>query len=468
MADNVLLLHTAVAIVGIVVVITWLRIPPIIALLAGTVYLGLVTGLGLEKTTAAVTKGFGDLMMEIGLLVTFGVMLGSLLTTTNALQRLTEVTLRVVGPKKVPYVFSVSLTGLFSSIYSDVLLVLTAPLARRMGARLGPNGLGIMGGALTAGIEVGLVFTVPGVAALAVAGALDVPLGQMFVFGLLVGLPTSLLTAVIYIWLMRRVLKWDPALDEIDVKFEDDDEPAAEVEGGTAQGSAAGTTVTAPVKTLPAVKYPPLALCLAPVILTLLLIALSAVSDAAGWDSGIVDFFGDPVIAMFLGATSAYAVASWSLPASQVSAAVSSALKTVGPILVLSGVSGSLAEVINQSGLDKLLGGYFSAGFLPPLLLVWLVAAILHLALGSISVAAITAAGILAPIAGSLGIPVVLIALAAGSGALFVPHVSSNFFWMFQTLLGLSTRGTFKAHSVAMTLSSLVSLPIILILSIFI
>lgn len=60
-----------------------------------------------------------------------------------------------------------------------------------------------------------------------------------------------------------------------------------------------------------------------------------------------------------------------------------------------------------------------------------------------------------------------LVALAAGSGALFVPHVSSNFFWMFQSLLGFTTRGTVKAHAIPMTLASVISLPIILVMSLF-
>ena len=126
---------------------------------------------------------------------------------------------------------------------------------------------------------------------------------------------------------------------------------------------------------------------------------------------------------------------------------------------MLSGKSGSLGFVIEGSGMAEVLGGAFRSDFLPPLLLVWIVAAILHIALGSSSVAGITAAGILAPIAGTLGVPVVLVALAAGSGALFLPHVSSNFFWMFQSLLRFSTRGTFKTRSGAMTLASVISLP---------
>lgn len=495
MADSMLLLHTGITIVGIVVIITWLSVPPIIALLIGSVYLGLVTGLGLDETAATVAQGFGDLMTEIGLLITFGVLLGSMLTATHALQRLTEAILRVVPAGGVPYVFSGTLSSLFTSIYSDVLLVLTAPLARRLAPRLGPKGLALMGGALTAGIEVGLVFVVPGVAAVAVAGLLHVPLGTMFVLGLAVGLPTALLTMAIFAWLSRRTLRWNAAHDELSPVVESGGQTVAEgtaetVEAGSAgvggrsedtgarpvsasAGAAGGAAEPGEtehtekkhegeaVSTQPA---PPLAVCLAPVLLTLLLIASGALGQAVGWNWSVLDFFSDPVIAMFLGSTSAYAVARHYLPAREVSGAVSSALTTAGPILVLTGVSGSLAAVIGESGLDTVLAGYFSVGFLPPLLLVWLVAAILHIALGSISVAAITAAGILAPLAGALGVQPVLIALAACSGALFVPHVSSNFFWMFQTLLGFTTRGTFKTHSVAMTLSSVVSLPLVLAL----
>jgi gluconate:H+ symporter, GntP family len=460
-AQSWLLVHTAIAIVGIVVVITWLRIPPVMALLLGAVYLGVAGGLGLGGTAEALGAGFADVMGEIGLLVTFGVILGSLLTATSTLQRVNEALLRVFGVKRVPMVFAVTLSTVFTSIYSDVLLVLTAPLARRLGGRLGPRGPALMGGALTAGIEVGLVFVVPGVAAVAIAGVLGVPLGQMLLFGLVVGVPTAVLTMVLFRLMLPRLIRWDPAVDELAEPSVDDgasrDEPA------TAGGAPARTDLDV-VGVRPETRRLPLAVAVAPILVSLVLIALGAVADTAGWESDVLAFFGDPVVAMFLGAGSAYLVARRMLSNAELSGAVNSALTTCGPILVLSGMSGSLAMVISESGLADVLGAAFSSGFLPPLLLVWLVAAILHVALGSISTAAIAAAGILAPIAGSLGVPTVLVALAAGSGALFVPHVSSNFFWMFQSLFGFSTRGTFKTHSVAMTLASVVSLPLVLAL----
>ncbi|MFI5560113.1 GntP family permease [Amycolatopsis japonica] len=441
MSDAWLLAHTGIAIVGIVVMITWLKTPPIFGLLIGATYLGLATGLGVDGTTEALAAGFGDVMAEIGMLITFGVVIGSLLTATNTLHRVLERLLGVFGEKRVPMVFAVSLSTVFTSIYSDVVLVLTAPLARRLGGRLGPRGVALMGGALTAGIEVGLVFVVPGVAALAVAGLLRVPLGEMFLFGLAVGLPTAVLTTLVFTVLLRRALRWNPATDEL--------------KSDTGGETAVTTTVG---------RQLPLSLSVSPVLLTLSLIALGALADAFRFPLGPVSLLSEPVIAMAVGAGLAHLLARRVLPSSEVNAAVGKALALAGPILVLSGLSGSVAEVIGKSGLRDVLASSFGTGFLPPLVLVWLIAAVLHIAMGSISISAITAAGILAPIAGSLGVPVVLVALAACSGALFLPHVSSNFFWMFQSLLGLSTRGTFKTHTVAMSLASVISLPIVLVL----
>ncbi|MFK0251587.1 GntP family permease [Amycolatopsis azurea] len=443
MSDAWLLAHTGIAIVGIVVLITWLKTPPIFGLLVGATYLGLATGLGAGGTTEALTAGFGDVMAEIGLLITFGVVIGSLLTATNTLHRVLERLLGVFGRKRVPMVFAVSLSTVFTSIYSDVVLVLTAPLARRLGSRLGPRGVALMGGALTAGIEVGLVFVVPGVAALAVAGLLGVPLGEMFLFGLAVGLPTAVLTTLVFTVLVRRTLRWDPATDELETEQADE------------------TDAPAPA---PEVRRLPLSLSVSPVVLTLALIALGALADAFRFPLGPFALLTEPVIAMAIGAGLAHLLARRVLPRREINAAVGKALAMAGPILVLSGLSGSVAEVIGKSGLRDVLASSFGTGFLPPLVLVWLIAAVLHIAMGSISISAITAAGILAPIAGSLGVPVVLVALAACSGALFLPHVSSNFFWMFQSLLGLSTRGTFKTHTVAMSLASVISLPIVLVL----
>jgi hypothetical protein len=131
---------------------------------------------------------------------------------------------------------------------------------------------------------------------------------------------------------------------------------------------------------------------------------------------------------------------------------------TTGEILLITGVGGSLGAVIGETNLDEVLGGLFSADVGAPvlvtILLAWFIAAVLHLAIGSVSVAAITAAGIIAPILGSLNVAPVVVGLAIASGALCALQVNSNFFWMFKALLGLSTKGSLKTLTVATSVAS--------------
>ena len=144
---------------------------------------------------------------------------------------------------------------------------------------------------------------------------------------------------------------------------------------------------------------------------------------------------------------------------------------TTGEILLITGVGGSLGAVITETSLDKVLADLFQADTGAPVilsvLLAWFIAALLHLAIGSVSVAAITAAGIIAPILGSLSVSPIVIGLAIASGAMFALQVNSNFFWMFKALLGLSTKGTLKTLTAATSIASVVSLPMVIVVSLF-
>src|SRR3712207_6652944 len=151
-------------------------------------------------------------MAEVGLLIGFGVLMGSLLTAMGALQKLIELLLRILGPRRLPYAFSAALSTVFPSIYVDVQLVLASPLARSAAPRIGPNGLAMMGGTLTAGLLVGYVFVVPGLGTVAIAGLLEVPLGTMLIYGTLIGPPAAVLTTFLYSRVLTYGL-WNNAKD---------------------------------------------------------------------------------------------------------------------------------------------------------------------------------------------------------------------------------------------------------------
>ncbi|NWJ69979.1 gluconate permease [Pseudonocardia sp. ICBG1122] len=493
MSDTVIVVNTAVAVLAVVVLIVRFRLNPVISLVIGAVYLGLTAGLGVTGTVDAVTGGFGDILADVGLLIAFGVLTGAMLHHAGAIERLVSALLTACGPRGMPYATAVTVSTALQSIFVDVLLVISAPLARRIAPRIGDKGLPRMATALAIGLECGIVFMVPGVGAVALAGVLGVPLGQMLILGLVVVVPTVLVATGIMSVLLRRGW-WDPARDEqepvaagVPAGAEAESPDTAASDAGSAGGRPTGTgspdgggtdgghgagpgggAVPAAVGTAVAGttrRELPLALLFGPLLVGLLLIAAGAVLDAAGITHPVIAFLGEPVIALLLALIGTTAVVGIAHGRGMVEAAVSDGFRESGQILILTGVGGSLATTISEAGLGEILGRFFSASTAAPLLMVWLIAAVLHVAIGSVTISAITAAGVLAPVAPVIGLAPVLIALAAGAGALFAVHVTSNTFWLLQSLLGQSVRGTLKTCSVGVSIASVVAILVILPLS---
>ena len=456
MSDVAIMINTAVAILAVVVLIVRFKFNPVVSLVLGSLYLGLSTKLGIEKTIEAVTGGFGEIMAEVGLLIAFGVLMGAMLQEMGAIQRLVGTLLRWFGPKRMPYAMSLTIATFLQSIFLDVLLVMSAPLARDLAKKIGKNGTARMATAMAIGLECGIVLTVPGVAALALAGVLGVPLGKMLLFGVALVIPTVAISVAIMSFLFNRGW-WDPEKDEQEFLGgeptpEDTDEP----------GTGGGVAVATKARTR---AHTPLIVLLGPLLVSLILIATGAILDVAGVNTPIVTFLSQPVVALLIGLIGTSLVGRFAFGAQHVERAIATGFKESGQILILTGVGGSLAANIKATGLGDILGQYFTASHAAPLLMVWAVAAVLHIAVGSVTISAITAAGILAPVAPILGIDPVMLALAAGAGSLFAVHVTSNTFWLLQSLLGQSSRGTLKTCTVGVSVASVVAILLILPMS---
>ena len=470
MSDTAVVINTAVAIISVVVMIVRFKLNPVVSLVVGSAYLGLAVGLGVEETIEAITKGFGDIMAEVGLLIAFGVLMGAILQQTGAIQRLVQTLLKLFGPKRMPYAMSLTIATLLQSIFLDVLLVISAPLARSLAKKIGRNGTARMAAAMAIGLECGIVLTVPGVGALALAGLLGVPLGKMLLFGVLLVIPTVAIAVAIMSFLFNHGW-WNPERDEQEF-LGADPEPLGDEDGDSSgattrsdDDTASGGGVATKTATVTRAQTP-LIVLFAPMLVSLVLIATGAILDAADIHSPIVKFVSAPVIALLIGLIGTSFVGRYALGAEPIQHAIATGFKESGQILILTGVGGSLAATIKAAGLGDILGEYFTASTAAPLLVVWAIAAALHVAVGSVTISAITSAGILAPVAPIIGLDPVLIALAAGAGSLFAVHVTSNTFWLLQSLLGQSTRGTLKTVTVGVSVASVVAILLILPMSV--
>ncbi|WP_104108170.1 SLC13 family permease [Nocardioides sp. 616] len=443
--------HTVVAIVLAIGLIIRLKVDPVISLILASLYLGLAAGVGFTGTIEAIATGFGDIMAEVGLLIGFGVLIGAMLHASGTFRRLVEVLVRVVGATRLPYTLSTLLSTVLPAIYVDVQVVLAAPVARSAAARLGRNGLPLMASALGAGIFAGYVFVVPGLAAISIAGLLDVSLGRWLLFGIVIGPATAIVTSIVMRLLLRSGF-WKPDSDEeVDdaLAAQEADEPT---EAGTAKSRAL-----------------PLVVLLLPILVPLVMIAFGAFADLLDFSTPFIAFLGNANFALFVGLLGAYLLSRVTAGLEATRDSMDRGFHTTGEILLITGVGGSLGAVITETTLDRTLADFFSADSGAPVILsiglAWFIAALLHLAIGSVSVAAITAAGIIAPILDSLSVSPVVIGLAIASGAMFALQVNSNFFWMFKALLGLSTKGTLKTLTLATALASVISLPMVVVAS---
>ena len=471
MSDIGIIVNTAVAILAVVVMIVRFKFNPVVSLVVGSAYLGLATGVGVEKTIEAITTGFGEIMAEVGLLIAFGVLMGAILQQTGAIQRLVQTLLNVFGAKRMPYAMSLTIATFLQSIFLDVLLVISAPLARTLAKKIGKNGVGRMAAAMAIGLECGIVLTVPGVGALALAGLLGVPLGKMLLFGILLVIPTVAIAVAIMSFLFNHGW-WNEERDEQEFLGADpellddnDDETISRATGSDNEGTPDGGGVATKTTPAPTRAKTPLIVLFAPLLASLVLIATGAILDAAEISNPIVKFVSSPVIALLIGLVGTSFVGRYALGAQPIQHAIATGFKESGQILILTGVGGSLAATIKATGLGDILGEYFTASTAAPLLMVWAIAAVLHIAVGSVTISAITSAGILAPVAPMIGIDPVMIALAAGAGSLFAVHVTSNTFWLLQSLLGQSTRGTLKTVTVGVSVASVVAIALILPIS---
>ncbi|MFE4078991.1 GntP family permease [Paenarthrobacter sp. YIM B13468] len=474
MSDIAVLINTAVAVLAAVVLIVRFRVNPVISLVIASVYLGLAVGLGVEETVKTITSGFGEIMVDVGLLIAFGVLMGSILNQSGAIRRLVEHLLKTFGPKRLPYTMGLAIGTLLQSIFLDVLLVISAPLARKLAPKIGKLGTARMATAMAIALECGIVFTVPGVASLALAGLLNVPLGKMLLFGLLLVVPTIIISIAIMTFLFRRGF-WNEAKDEDHTFVAEEDSEGEEPTSGSLPGTetasnSGASSSTQPTKGAVVVaeresNEKPLIMLFAPLLTSLILIGAGAILQIFKIDLPWLQLLGEPVIALLIGLIGTCLVTRASIGQKKVEEAIAVGFKESGQILILTGVGGSLAATVKAAGLGDILGGFFSASTVAPLLVVWAIAAALHIAVGSVTLSAITAAGLLAPIAPAIGLDPVLLALAAGAGSLFMVHVTSNTFWLLQSLLGQSVRGALKSVTVGVSVASVVAILLILPMS---
>jgi Gnt-I system high-affinity gluconate transporter len=184
---------------------------------------------------------------------------------------------------------------------------------------------------------------------------------------------------------------------------------------------------------------------------------------------GILIFLGEPNVVMGL----TIVIATYSLGISrgkqlrEVMMVYTEAVKDIAMILLIIGSAGILKQIFIDSGASKEIAGALTSWQLPPLILAWVITAILRLCLGSATIAGLTAAGIIYPLTVQTKVDPNLMVLSIGAGSLFFSHVNDTAFWMFKEYFGLSMKDTFRTWTMMESIVSVVGLAGVLVLDQF-
>jgi H+/gluconate symporter-like permease len=141
-------------------------------------------------------------------------------------------------------------------------------------------------------------------------------------------------------------------------------------------------------------------------------------------------------------------------------------VKRIAIIILIIAAGGAFKQILVDSNIGESIKASTSALNLSPLILGWLIAALFRVALGSATVAALTASGLVLPLV-TVGVSPELMVLSVGAGSLFCSHVNDTGFWMFKEYFGLTIQQTFRTWTVMESLISLMGLGGVLLLDFF-
>jgi Gnt-I system high-affinity gluconate transporter len=431
-----------IAVLGLIVLLVLImavRLNAFIAFILVSIGVGIAQHMALGKIVLSIENGLGDTMGFLMLILGFGAMLGKLVAESGAAQRITSTLIALFGLKRIQW--AMMLTGFIVGIpmFYAVGFVILVPIIFTVAASTGLPIL-YVGLPMIAALSVTHGFLPPHPSPSAITVMFGADMGKTLLLGLILAIPAIIVAGPYFSRTLKRIHA-QPFKDFFNPKVLTEEEmPSMWV-----------SVVTA----------------LLPVILiggTSLLNVF--VSDPSLKE--IIGFIGDPVIAMLVSAL----VAVYTLGLArgkkidEVMDQIAKSISGITMILLIIGGAGIFKQVLVDSGVSTYIGQLMKDSPISPILLAWLIAALLRVCIGSATVAALTTAGIIAPIVPVAGVRPELMVLSIGAGSLMLSQINDVGFWMFKEYFSLSIKDTLISWTVMETIVGIIGLIGVLLLNV--
>ncbi|MEE0955508.1 MAG: gluconate:H+ symporter [Eubacterium sp.] len=428
-----MLLGLFLGIAVMIILVMKTKVHSFIALLIAAMITGLIGGMPIADVTlddgtkitgliTAIQDGFGNTLKSTGIIIGLGVMMGGILEKSGAAEKLAYSFIKAVGKGHEEWALAITGWVVAIPVFADSAIVIFAPLCKAMSE---VTGISVVGLALSlaAGLQLTHCLVPPTPGPLTAAGMLNVDVGTMIIGGALISIP-MLLVAVPY---CKHIGKKIYQVPKPDGTFDRKQYKKEYIK-----------TMDELDKIMGEKKLPSLWASVAPIIVPIILILLKTILGFAGISNAFIDFVGAPIISLAIGTL----LAIYGLMAKEdnkyVLSCMDEAIKSTGIIMLITGAGGSLGNVVKVSGVGDALGSAVLAINLPAVLIPFLIAALMRIALGSATVAITTAASLSAPLMSQLSISPLLMALSCCVGAISFSYFNDSGFWVFNGMFGLT------------------------------
>ncbi len=467
----------------LLVLIAKLRLHPALALCVAALTLGVASGMPLTQVPLSFTAGVGNLMGHIAIILGLGAVLGRLLAASGGATALGSLLVENCGIRGLPW----ALLGLGilvgMPVFFEVGLVLLMPIVAEAARRSGRPAI-LVGLPMLAGLSIVHGVLPPHPAAMLAATEYHADLGRTMLWGLTAGLPAAALAGPGLSWLLIR--RWerqgtkraaepaDEGLTLIAPTLAEDRELEARIERGadeaTGRLEAKVGSKTEPVPA-PAGPIRAAAAILLPVALIFLGSWADAIAVPASGLNQILHFVGSPDIALLVAVLVALITLGSHTQTGKIKSPeglrklTAESFAPIANVLVILAAAGGLSGILRDSGAAQATVSLALGAHMPPLVLAWLLAAVVRVAMGSSTVAMAVASAVLAPMAGHVGVRPELLVLATGTGSLILSHVNDPGFWLIQSFFKLDLKETLSTWTVLETVLSVAGLGTTLVLA---
>ncbi len=428
-----MLIGLIVGILIMVVLVSKTKVHTFIALMIASGITGIIGGMPLvdlaqedgTKITGLVTaiqEGFGSTLKSTGIIIGLGVMMGGILEKSGAAEKMAYSFIKAVGKKKEEW--ALAITGWFIAIpvFADSAIVIFAPLCKAISKVTGKSLVGLAL-AMAAGLQLTHCLVPPTPGPTTAASMLGVDVGQMIICGSLISIPMMII-AVIY---CQRLGKKIYQVSTDDGGFERKEFRQEYIKSMEELDHMIGQK-----------KLPGLGMSIAPIVVPLILILANTILDLAGTSIPVLAFLGAPIVALSIGTL----IAIYGLMAKddtkEVLKIMDDAIKSTGIIMLITGAGGSLGNVIKVSGVGTALGEVVMKMPLPAILIPFIIAALMRIALGSATVAITTAASLSASLMGAISVSPLLMAVSCCVGAISFSYFNDSGFWVWNGMFGVT------------------------------